>query len=236
MAGDEPTRRASRAKAAPCSSACRTSRAVRPRPRSTRRRPARHSAASRSTSRASSTARTISRFRAGGAARRRVATVRRSRRFSASFEQAAVWHGHGDAQPFPAILRPLHWLALPRLRPACRRRPRSPSRRLSAVSPMRETPSAALARNVRLLAASPRSFEALIGAGRAALALGRYPGCGRLLRPRRGGLSAQPAPKAGTGAALVAMEEPVQALGYFAEAQRLGASQVEHRRRPRPRL
>ena len=35
-----------------------------------------------------------------------------------------------------------------------------------------ETPSAALARNVRLLGSSPRSFEALIGAGRAALQLG----------------------------------------------------------------
>ena len=89
-----------------------------------------------------------------------------------------------------------------------------------------ETPSAALARNIRLLAAQPRSFEALIGAGRAALALGDtqaavgFFGRAEEVNPRSF------APKAGTAAALVAMEEPVQALGYFAEAMRLGASQA----------
>ena len=88
-----------------------------------------------------------------------------------------------------------------------------------------ETPSAALARNIRLLAVAPRSFEALIGAGRAALALGDsqaaigFFGRAEEVSPR------SPAPKAGTAAALVAMEEPVQALGYFAEAMRLGATQ-----------
>jgi len=88
-----------------------------------------------------------------------------------------------------------------------------------------ETPSAALARNIRLLAVAPRSYEALIGAGRAALALGDsqaaigFFGRAEEVSPR------SPAPKAGTAAALVAMEEPVQALGYFAEAMRLGATQ-----------
>lgn len=89
-----------------------------------------------------------------------------------------------------------------------------------------ETPSAALARNVRLLAITPRSFEALIGAGRAALALGDtqaavgFFGRAEEVNPRH------PAPKAGTGAALVAMEQPNEALGYFEEAVRLGANQA----------
>ena len=89
-----------------------------------------------------------------------------------------------------------------------------------------ETPSAALARNVRMLGDSPRSFEALIGAGRAALALGDtqaavgFFGRAEEVNPRH------PAPKAGTGAALVAMEQPNEALGYFAEAVRLGANQA----------
>jgi len=91
---------------------------------------------------------------------------------------------------------------------------------------MVEYPSAALARNVRLLALSPRSFEALIGAGRAALALGDtqaavgFFGRAEEVYPR------SPAPKAGTAAALVAMEQPVEALGYFEEAVRLGANQA----------
>src|SRR3990170_5118704 len=95
-----------------------------------------------------------------------------------------------------------------------------------AQTPYAETPSAALVRNIRVLAAQPRSFEALIGAGRAALALGDtqaavgFFGRAEEVHPR------SPAPKAGTGAALVAMEEPVQALGYFAEAMRLGANQA----------
>ena len=91
---------------------------------------------------------------------------------------------------------------------------------------MIENPTAALARNVRLLAMTPRSFEALIGAGRAALALGDtqaavgFFGRAEEVNPRH------PAPKAGTGAALVAMEQPNEALGYFEEAVRLGANQA----------
>ena len=91
---------------------------------------------------------------------------------------------------------------------------------------MVENPSAALARNVRLLALSPRSFEALIGAGRAALRLGDtqaavgFFGRAEEVSPRSF------APKAGTAAALVAMEQPAEALGYFEEAVRLGANQA----------
>jgi Flp pilus assembly protein TadD len=91
---------------------------------------------------------------------------------------------------------------------------------------MVENPSAALARNVRLLALSPRSFEALIGAGRAALRLGDtqtavgFFGRAEEVSPRSF------APKAGMAASLVAMEQPTEALGYFEEAVRLGANQA----------
>jgi Flp pilus assembly protein TadD len=89
-----------------------------------------------------------------------------------------------------------------------------------------EDPTSALARNIRLLALAPKSFDALIGAGRAALALGDaqaavgFFGRAEEVSPR------SPAPKAGTAAALVAMEQPNEALGYFAEAMRLGATQA----------
>lgn len=89
-----------------------------------------------------------------------------------------------------------------------------------------ETPSAALARNVRLLAINPRNYEALLGAGKAALATGDtesavgFYGRAEEINPRSW------VPKIGQGAALVQMMEPASALAAFAEAQRLGASQV----------
>ena len=91
---------------------------------------------------------------------------------------------------------------------------------------MVENPSTALARNVRLLVLAPRSFDALIGAGRAAVAVGDpqaavgFFGRAEEVNPK------SPLPKAGTAAALVAMEQPSDALGFFEEAVRLGASQA----------
>ena len=89
-----------------------------------------------------------------------------------------------------------------------------------------ETTPAALARNLRVLASSPRNFEALIGAGRAALALGDTQSAVGFFGRAEEVNPPHPAPKAGTGAALVAMEQPVEALGYFSEAVRLGANQA----------
>lgn len=91
---------------------------------------------------------------------------------------------------------------------------------------VRESPQAALSRNVRLLAASPRNYEALLGAGRAALALGDtqaaigFFGRAEEVNPRSW------VPKWGQGAALVQMDEPEAALRAFSEAQSLGASQA----------
>ncbi len=86
-----------------------------------------------------------------------------------------------------------------------------------------EGPAAALSRNLRLLALSPRNFEALIGAGRAALALGDsqaavgFFGRAEEVRP------SDPAPKVGMGAATIQMGQPREALSWFDQARQLGA-------------
>ena len=90
----------------------------------------------------------------------------------------------------------------------------------------RETPSAALARHIRVLATSPRDFMALIGAGRAAVALGDtqsavgFFGRAEEISPR------SPLPLAGMGAAMAVDGDASGALSYFGRAQALGASVV----------
>jgi len=88
-----------------------------------------------------------------------------------------------------------------------------------------ESPSAALARNVRILGGEPRNYQALLGAGQAALAtgdaeaaIGFYGSAGEV-NP------ASWVPKIGQGAALVQLMDPGSAMQAFAAAQRLGASQ-----------
>ena len=91
---------------------------------------------------------------------------------------------------------------------------------------MRETPTAALARHIRVLAVSPRDFMALIGAGRAAVALGDtqsavgFFGRAEEIAPR------SPLPLAGMGAAMATDGDASGALSYFSRAQQLGASIV----------
>jgi tetratricopeptide (TPR) repeat protein len=93
----------------------------------------------------------------------------------------------------------------------------------ASYSPYAESAAAALARYVRTLAGHPKDFSALIGAGRAALALGdTHAAAGFFARadevdPR------SPLPQAGMGAVSVANGEPNAALPYFARAQQLGA-------------
>ena len=90
---------------------------------------------------------------------------------------------------------------------------------------VRETPEAALARNIRLLAGSPRNYDALVGAGRAALALGDAQAAAGFFGRAEEVHPTSWVPKAGQGAALVQLLEPEPALRAFAEAQRLGATQ-----------
>jgi tetratricopeptide (TPR) repeat protein len=90
-----------------------------------------------------------------------------------------------------------------------------------------ETPEAALARNVRLIALNPRNFQALVAAGKAALGTGDaqaavgFFGRAEEISPR----SWQP--QAGMGAAAVAMGDPQGALTYFGRAQEYGATQMQ---------
>jgi hypothetical protein len=86
-----------------------------------------------------------------------------------------------------------------------------------------ETPGTALSRYIRVLATSPRDFNALIGAGKAALDLGDvqaatgFFGRAEEVNPRA------PAAKAGLGAAMAHMGDADGAIFYFDQALRLGA-------------
>ncbi|WP_169738036.1 SPOR domain-containing protein [Sphingomonas astaxanthinifaciens] len=88
-----------------------------------------------------------------------------------------------------------------------------------------ESPEASLARNVRLLAINPKDYNALLGAGRAALRLGDSEAAIGFFGRAEEINAAHWAPKAGQGSALTQMGEGIAALGLFEQAQRLGATQ-----------
>src|SRR5437764_14299151 len=92
-----------------------------------------------------------------------------------------------------------------------------------SYSPYNESPSAAMARYIRNLAASPKDFESLIGAGRAALALGDPQAAAGFFARADEVNPRSPLPQAGMGAVSVANGEPQAALPYFKRAQQLGA-------------
>jgi Flp pilus assembly protein TadD len=90
-----------------------------------------------------------------------------------------------------------------------------------------ETSGDALSRNLKTLAANPRSVDALTGAGRAALAVGdAQAALGFLARaedesPRDGRI------KMWIGSALVQLEQPHAAIKFFKDAADLGVSEGE---------
>ncbi|HUE79286.1 MAG TPA: hypothetical protein VMN38_06610 [Sphingomicrobium sp.] len=88
----------------------------------------------------------------------------------------------------------------------------------------RETPAAALARHIRVLANSPKDFLALIGAGRAALALGDSQAAGGFFGRADEVFPTSPLPQAGIGAAMAADGDAYGALRHFARAQQLGGT------------
>lgn len=94
----------------------------------------------------------------------------------------------------------------------------------SALFAQRETPNAALARHVRVLATSPRDFAALIGAGKAALALGDTQTAVGFFGRADEVFPGSPLPQAGMGAALVSEGDAHGALRYFSRAEQLGAN------------
>jgi len=88
---------------------------------------------------------------------------------------------------------------------------------------MAETPGAALSRNIRVLAASPRDYNALIGAGRAALELGDVQAAAGFFGRAEEVNPNAPAAKVGLGAAMAHMGDADGAIFYFNQAIRLGA-------------
>ena len=88
----------------------------------------------------------------------------------------------------------------------------------------RETPAAALARHIRVLARSPKDFLALIGAGKAALALGDSQAAVGFFGRAGEVYPSSPLPQAGLGAAMASDGDAQGALPYFARAQQLGAT------------
>ena len=87
-----------------------------------------------------------------------------------------------------------------------------------------ESPADALARNMKELASSPRSFDALIGAGRASLALGDGQAAAGFFGRAEEIWPASPLPQAGMGAALALEGDGNGALQYFARATQRGAT------------
>lgn len=99
-----------------------------------------------------------------------------------------------------------------------------PAAAQGSYSPYNETAAAALARYVRTLASSPRNFEALIGAGRSALALGDTQAAAGFFARADEVNPRSPLPQAGMGAVSVADGEPQVALYYFNRAVQLGGT------------
>jgi Flp pilus assembly protein TadD len=100
----------------------------------------------------------------------------------------------------------------------------APAAAQGSYSPYDESATAALARYVRTLASDPKDFEALIGAGKAALALGDAQAAAGFFARADDVDPRSPLPQAGMGAVAVANGDPRSALPYFQRAQQLGAS------------
>jgi Flp pilus assembly protein TadD len=101
-----------------------------------------------------------------------------------------------------------------------------PASAQGSYSPYNETPAAALARYVRALADDPKDFNALIGAGRAALMLGDTEAAAGFFARADDVDPRSPAPQEGMGAVSVANGDAKAALPYFRRAEQLGATQA----------
>jgi Flp pilus assembly protein TadD len=102
----------------------------------------------------------------------------------------------------------------------------APAAAQGSYSPYNETAADALARYVRALADDPKDFNALIGAGRAALELGDAQAAAGFFARADDVNPRSPLPQAGMGAVQVANGDPKAAMPYFTRAQQLGATQA----------
>lgn len=99
----------------------------------------------------------------------------------------------------------------------------APAAAEGSYSPFAETPSTALARYVRTLADDPKNFAALIGAGRASIAIGDAQAAAGFFARADEVNPRSPEPQAGMGSVAVLGGQPFAALPYFTRAQQLGA-------------
>ena len=106
---------------------------------------------------------------------------------------------------------------------ACAAAAAAPVSAQGSYSPYNETPAAALARYVHVLADDPKDFGALIGAGKSALELGDTQAAAGFFARADEVNPRSPLPQAGMGAVQVANGNPQGALPYFTRAQQLGA-------------
>ena len=102
----------------------------------------------------------------------------------------------------------------------------APASAQGSYSPYDETASAALARYVRALADDPKDFNSLIGAGRAALAIGDTQAAAGFFARADAVDPKSPLPQAGMGAVQAANGDARAAMPYFERASQLGASQT----------
>ena len=102
----------------------------------------------------------------------------------------------------------------------------APAAAQGSYSPYKETAASALARYVRTLAQDPKNFEALIGAGRAALELGDAQAAAGFFARADEVNPRSPLPQEGMGAVQVANGDGKAAMPYFTRAQQLGATQA----------
>ena len=93
------------------------------------------------------------------------------------------------------------------------------------VGPRGESPADALARSMKELGTSPRDFDSLITAGRAALALGDTQAAQGFFGRADEVWPQSPMPQAGMGAALAQEGDGVGAMQFFREAMSRGATQ-----------
>jgi Flp pilus assembly protein TadD len=99
-----------------------------------------------------------------------------------------------------------------------------PATAQGSYSPYDESATAALARYVRDLAADPKDFTSLIGAGRAALALGDTEAAAGFFARADDVNPNSPLPQAGMGAVSAMNGDPQASLPYFQRARQLGAT------------
>ena len=87
-----------------------------------------------------------------------------------------------------------------------------------------ESPGDSLARNVKVLGSNPKNFDALVGAGRAALQMGDTQAAAGFFGRAEEVWPGSPLPQAGMGAAMALDGDGAGALQYFARAMQRGAT------------